>query len=403
MIENNQEECDTHIFLIAGEPSGDALGAKLMRSLTKKAGGRNLRFSGIGGERMIAEGFRSLFDMSELSVMGFAEVLPHIRHLRQRMEDLAEIIADANPDMLITIDSPGFCTRLVKKLRRKYQKTFPMIHYVAPTVWAYKPKRAKKFAELYDHLLVLLPFEPPYFEAEGLPATFVGHPIVEEPIKFGEGRQFRLMRDIAPSALVVTVLAGSREGEIARLLPVYRQAFEQLALSFHGMTVLLPTLPHLLEKVKFAVRDWPIRTIVTADTAEKYAGYAASQVALVKSGTATLEVAMARVPMVVAYKVNFLTAWLLKCMIKVPYVTLINLILGKQVIPELLQWDCTPLQLAKAVESLVLERSTAEAQILACHEALKQLGQGGKEMPSEKAADVVLRILDERELQQEKD
>lgn len=403
MLEEENLRKDIHIFLIAGEASGDALGAKLMHALKKKENSKPIRFSGIGGDKMIAEGLRSLFNMSELSVMGFTEVLPHIRKLKRRIDDLAEIIADARPDMLITIDSPGFCTRVVKKLRKKYGYDLPIVHYVAPTVWAYKPKRARKFARLFDHLLVLLPFEPPYFEAEGLKTTFVGHPIIEEPIYYGEGRHFRLIRNIAPSSLVITVLAGSREGEIARLLPIYKETLITLAKNIRDMTVVVPTVSHLHEKVETAVKDWPFRMIVTADNDEKYAAYAASKVALAKSGTATLELAMARVPMVVTYKVSPVSAWLLKRMIKVPYVTLVNLIMQQQVIPELLQRNSTPKKLSKALESLILERSTSEAQVLGCQEALKKLGKGSTPLPSDKAADVILQMINSPASHEEKE
>lgn len=394
MIETADPTKQKNIFIIAGEPSGDALGAKLIHAMKAHAAGDHiLCFSGVGGERMIEEGVRSLFDMSELSVMGFVEVLPHIKRIKQRIEDLAEMIADARPDVLITIDSPGFSIRLVKKIREKYACDIPIVHYVAPSVWAYKPKRAQKFARYYDQLMVILPFEPPYFEKEGLKTTFIGHPIIEEPIHYGSGRKFRLLRNIAPSSPIVTVLPGSREGEIARHLPIYEETFKQLSQHMRDMTVVMPTLPHLKHKLEKAVENWPVRVIVTADKDEKFAAYAASQAALAKSGTGALELSLARVPMIVTYRTNSFSAWLVRRMIKVKFVNLVNIILNKAVIPELIQDQCKPKKLAKALEQLLLERQEAEAQILESQKALRELGKGKTPLPSEKAAEVIFSII----------
>lgn len=383
---------DTHIFIIAGEASGDVLGAKLMRALKRKAEERNIRFSGIGGEQMVKEGLRSLFDMSELSMMGFVEVVPHIRHLLRRIETTAEIITDAKPGILVTIDSPGFTTRVVRKIREEFGSDMPIVHYVAPTVWAYKPKRAKKFAKLFNHLLVLLPFEPPYFEAEGLATTFVGHPVVEEPLA-GDGKHFRMVYRIAEHAPVVTMLPGSRENEVARLLPVFYEALAILSRRIEGLTVVIPTTGALFTQIQEQVKDWPFHTIVVTGQEEKYGAYAASNAALAKSGTATLELSLARVPMVIAYKVHPVSAWIIRRMIKIPFANLLNILQNREIIPEFIQGKCTAKNLASTLENLLTDRNMAETQISACQDALKQLGKGEVEYPSDKAAEVILDML----------
>lgn len=378
-----------HIFIIAGEPSGDALGAKLMAALRAKA---DVRFSGIGGARMAEEGLTSLFPMKELSLMGLVEILPHIPRLLKRIKQTVVQILEEQPDVVITIDSPGFTTRLAKQLR-KHNITVPLVHYVAPTVWAYKPERAKTFAQLFDHLMVILPFEPPYFEKEGLATQYVGHPVVEEPIAQGDGHKFRELHAIAESSPVVLMLPGSRRNELKRLLPVYEQVAARLADDMRDLTIVIPSLPHLVEELEAEVAEWPMRVITVTDRAEKYDAYAAAQAALVKSGTASLELAMAGLPMIVAYKTHPVTAYLMRRVLRISSVSLVNIIEDDIIIPEFLQEACTPKLLTPALSELLIDQQAANRQTTAFRKVLAQLGANDVRKPSEKAADVVLGII----------
>jgi len=375
-----------HIYLIVGEPSGDLLGAHLMRSL-KALSPEPIIFSGIGGELMEKEGLRSLFAYHELAHMGLAEVLPHAVKLLARIEQTFEDVRNKHPHALITIDSPGFAKRLVKKLRKAQFET-RYIHYVAPSVWAWKPKRAQTFAQLFDHLLTLLPFEPEYFEKVGLGATFVGHPIVSET-SVGDGDSFRARYDIPADTKLFTVLPGSRVGEVTRHLPIFARAITLLSEPFPNLAICVPVPKHLLEVVKPYFNGCPFRAIVTAKPEDKLDGIKASNVAIVKSGTVTLEVAKARVPMVVCYRVSGITAQLFKRMRLIKLVTLVNILLKREVIPELLQDDCTPVLIATAASELLRSLDHAKAQAEAVAEAFAMLTPHGKR-PSDLAAQAVL-------------
>lgn len=378
-----------HIYLIAGEASGDLLGGKLMAALKRQHS--KLTFSGVGGPKMAAQGLDPLFDFRELSLMGFAEVLPHIRRLKQRMQQVHDDILDRQPDIILTIDSPGFNFRLVKKLREHEQgKNFKFIHYVAPTVWAYKPERAKKIAPLYDKLLVLLPFEPPYFEREGLATSFVGHPVLEDDYTKADAQAFREKHGILPNAPVLLLLPGSRPTEIRRHLNIFLQTLEQLTARFGNLTEVLIVPKNMEHEIEDHLVDWPGRPIIVTEEAEKHDAFAAATVALVKSGTVSLELACARVPMVVTYRVSAISAWLLRRMIKVKFVSLVNILLNREVIPEMLQENCTPDKLAHEVAGLLINKELRDKQVLEASHALAQLIPANNERPSDLAASEVL-------------
>lgn len=379
------------VFVLAGENSGDVLGANLMKALHAKLGGR-VRFSGVGGPEMTAAGLYSQFPMDELAVMGVFEVLPRLPNLLRRIKETARAIERLNPDVVVTIDAPDFCFRVIKKLRAQGCKV-PVVHYVAPTVWAWRPGRAAKIAKFLDHLMCLLPFEPPYFHREGLDATFVGHPVVNSNMDAGQGAVFRQRYGIAPDAPVLCVLPGSRSGEVSRLLPVFGETVQHLGVQYPGLQVLIPTVPHLMETLRDQTAGWEIPTLVVGPD-EKADAFSAAGCALAASGTITLELAMAGLPHVIAYKVNSLTAKLAKFLIKTPYANLINICLGREAIPELIQEDCTAFNLARAVAALQDDPAARDAQRAAQTEALTQLGLGGPP-PADRAADVVLSVLDQ--------
>ncbi|HZH27055.1 MAG TPA: lipid-A-disaccharide synthase [Azospirillaceae bacterium] len=382
------------VLVIAGEPSGDVLGARLITALRRKAGDQPVEFFGVGGPRMEAVGLASLFPMSDIAVMGVAEVLPRLRLILKRMGAVVEAIRTHRPDAVVTIDAPDFCFRVAKRCR---PLGIPFIHYVAPSVWAWRPGRAKKVARSVDHLMALLPFEPPYFEREGVACTFVGHPVVESGADAGLAERFRARHGLAAGQPLVVVLPGSRRGEIGALLPVFADTLRRLRETHPGLAICVPTLPHWEETVRNATRDWPFPVIVVTGDEEKFDAFAASHCALACSGTVALELALARVPAVVAYKVHPLTAWAVRRLIRIKYVNLVNIMLERMLVPELLQQDCRPDRLAAAIAELLDSPTARDAQIAGLHHVAAWLGAGGAP-PSERAADVVLAEIGARRL-----
>lgn len=380
------------IYLIAGEASGDRLGAGLMQALKQKA--PELRFCGIGGPRMQAEGMDSLFPMEELAVMGLAEVLPRIPALRRRIHQTAADIAARKPDMLVTIDAPDFSFRVTRRVHEEMGMTRPeCIHYVAPSVWAWRPGRAKKLAMLYDHLLCLLPFEPPYFEREGLHATFVGHPVTVQGWDTGDGAAFRARRKIGPDAPLLGMLPGSRQGELARLLPVYAETVRRLRREFPALELVVPALPQWRDYLMLATRSWRVPVHLVMEEEEKKDAYAALDAALVKSGTGALELAAAGVPHAVAYRTNPLTAALVRRLLKVDTVTLVNLVAGEKLVPEYLQQACEPEKLRAVAAELLHGGAAAQQQREGFERVLQKLKGSGIGDPSQQAAEVVLDAL----------
>ncbi|MDG1287792.1 MAG: lipid-A-disaccharide synthase [Rickettsiales bacterium] len=384
-------ESTPHIYLVAGESSGDLLGGKLMMALKKIH--PELTFSGLGGPKMGAQGLAPLFDFSELSLMGFAEVLPHIRKLKRRMAQVRDDIIAKQPEIVVTIDSPGFNFRLVKQLRESGKvDNIKFLHYVAPTVWAYKPKRAEKVATLFDKLLVLLPFEPPYFEREGLSTTFIGHPVLEDDYTRADGQAFREKHGILPGAPLMLLLPGSRTTEIRRHLTIFQQTLELLAARFGGLAEVIIVPKNMEHEIQEHLEDWPGHPIIVTEQDEKHDAFAAATVALVKSGTITLELACARVPMVVTYRVSAITAWLLRRMIKVKYVSLVNLLLNREAIPELIQEKCHPDKLATKLSGFLSSNEMGDKQIEEAQAALAQLIPESGQPPSQIAAKEVLKL-----------
>jgi lipid-A-disaccharide synthase len=386
------------VFVIAGEPSGDALGAALIRALRERAGA-GLRVAGIGGEQMQAEGVESLVPLSELAVAGLAEVLPHAPRLLRRIGETVAAIRTMRPDAVVTIDSSGFCWRVAHGLRRRGE-TLPLIAYVAPMVWAWRPGRARHMARWYDHVLTLLPFEPPYFEKIGLEASHVGHPVLEGGAGRGNAARFRATHGVAPDELVLTVLPGSRGGEVRRLLPIFGAALDRLDRIVGPFRVAVPTVATVADPVARGIADWPGRPIVLRASGDKgrvdkYDAFAASRAALAASGTVALELALARVPMAVAYRLNPLTEALLDRILKVRQVNLINLLLGRVLVAEHLRGDCTPEKLAASLAALIRDERVRSAHFAGYDEAIRRL-RGDGASPSLAAADRVLAIIASR-------
>src|SRR5205823_4617624 len=382
------------IFIVAGEPSGDALGGALIRALRERTGGR-LRFAGIGGESMAEQGLTSLVPLSDLAVAGVAEVLPRAPLILRRVRETARKVRELRPDAVVTIDSSGFSWRIAHRLRQAGER-LPLIHYVAPMVWAWRAGRARRMARWYDHLLTLLPFEPPYFERVGLACTYVGHPVIESGADCGDGARFRATHGIADQELVLTVLPGSRNGEVRRLLPIFGAALRQLQTIIGPFRAAVPTVENVAAVVTAGVADWPGRPIVLRGAAAKYDAFAASRAAMAASGTVALELALARLPMVIAYRLNPLTEALLHRVLKVRQVNLINLILGRTLVPELLGADCTPQRLAAAAAELVRDERVRSAHHEGYDEVMRRLGSGNLS-PSRNAADRILAIIAARQ------
>lgn len=377
------------VFLTATEPSGDLMGAGLMEALRRLTDDR-IRFAGIGGERMAAQGLDSLFPVGELAIMGVAELLPRARQLLRRVRETTDAALASDPDLVVTIDSWAFSSRIATRL--KGRRRCPLIQFVAPKVWAWRPGRARKLAQLVDHLLVQLPFEPAFFAGYGLDTTFVGHPIIETAAGRGDADRFRRTYGIAADAPLLTVLPGSRRSEIQRLLPVFGASVGRLCADIPGLRLAVPTVGTVESAVREAVAGWPGGPVVTLGDRDKYDAFAASRAALAASGTVALELALAGLPAVITYRVNPVSAWLARPLIRVKYVNLVNIILDRPVVPELLQGDCTAERIVGEVMRLMCDPAAGEAQRREIGSVAATLGLGG-ERPSDRAARTALGFL----------
>ncbi len=378
------------LFLIAGEASGDALGAALMAGLKELAPG--VTFHGVGGPKMEAVGLTSLFPMEELSVMGLIEVLPKYRHLTRRIAEMAAEVTALAPDALITIDSPDFCLR-VARAARAANPALRTIHYVAPTVWAWRPGRAAKMAPVIDHVLALFPFEPPYMEAAGMSCDFVGHPVVAEP-RAGEeeAASFRDTHAIGSDQPLLLCLPGSRKGEVTRLAPRFEEAIARLRDREPGLRVAIPTVRGVAPLVREIAARWKVAPLVIEDAREKRAAFAAADLALAASGTVSLELAANRVPMVIAHDFNRLTWWMMKRAALIDTVTLVNIVSETRAVPEFLGPACQPGPIAGALARLIDDDKEREVQFAAMEVTMDRLGRGA-EAPGLRAARSVIRRL----------
>ncbi len=382
------------LFIIAGEPSGDLLGAALIAGLRQLQ--PKLELLGLGGPRMAKEGLESLFSIDELAVIGLTEVLPKLFHLRRRIAETASAIVAAAPEAVITIDSPDFSLRVLARARRMSPRLCT-IHYVAPSVWAWRPGRAQRMARVVDHVLTLLPFEPPLMEKAGMGASFVGHPAATAPqIDRATIAAFLSRYGVADARPLLVVLPGSRRAEIARLGPIFGAALEIMAAGWPGLRVIVPTLAERAAEIRALVASWPGRPIVldAATTAEaiKQAAFAAADAALAASGTVSLELAQQGTPMVIAYRLNPLTELLIRPLLKVDTVTLVNLVSGTKAVPEFLGPACRPEALAEALDALLRDPAAQAAQRSAMAQTMAALGRGG-EPQGLRAARAVLAVL----------
>ncbi len=371
------------LYLIAGEPSGDKLGAALMAGLKTLA--PEVSFAGVGGPLMAAEGLSSLFQMQELSIMGLVEILPRYFHLQRRIAQTARAVLDSGAEALVSIDSPDFCLRVAARVKA-VRPEFRVIHYVAPSVWAWRPGRAARMARVVDHVLALLPFEPPHMTAAGMSCDFVGHPVVAEPLATAGERAAW-----AGSGPLILALPGSRRSEVDRMAPLFGAVLGRVQAAHPGLRVALPVVPHLAERVRALVADWPVAPRIVETPAEKRGAFAAADVALAASGTVSLELAANACPMVIAYDMNWLTFRLMRRAALIDTVTLVNLVSETRTVPEFLGPDARADRIAPALEQ-VLADSAAQRAAMAL--TMQRLGQGG-EPPGLRAARSVLAHLRE--------
>jgi lipid-A-disaccharide synthase len=373
------------IYLIAGEQSGDHLGARLMRAILRQR--PDATFTGIGGSAMAAVGCGSLFPMSDLSLMGFLEVLPKLRQLKRRIRETADDIAAKRPDVVVTIDSPGFCFRVLRAIA---PLRIPRVHYVAPQVWAWREGRVNHYPGLWERLLCLLPFEPAFFARHNLPATFVGHPVLESGCDTGDAARFRARHGLPPDARVLIVMPGSRRGEVTRLLPVLQATLERLT---EPVIPVVPLAGPVADFVKAATATWARQPILVAEAGDKHDAFAAACAALTKSGTSTLELALAGVPMVVTYRANPITIWIAWRLTLVKYASIVNLLANREIVPELLQADATPKKLSAALEKILTpEGAAAQRAEFAFQLATLRPPEGS---PSDAAAAAVLDLFEQ--------
>jgi lipid-A-disaccharide synthase len=376
-------------FLIATEESGDRLGAHLMKVLRQRLGDA-VRFEGVGGQSMAREGLVSLFPIEDLSIIGLAAVVKQLPKVLRLIRETAAAAIRAQPDILVIIDSPDFTHRVARRVRAR-DPSIPIIDYVSPSVWAWRPGRARAMRAYVDHVLALLPFEPEeYRRLQGPPCSYVGHPLTEQLSTLRPGAEEQKRRDAAPPVLLV--LPGSRRSEIRHHMAVFGETLDRLQAEGVAFELILPTMPHLQEAVTEALRGWKVVPRVVIGEQEKRAAFRIAHAALAKSGTVTLELALAGVPMVTAYKAGALEARIVRSLLQVNSVILANLVIGENVVPEFIQQDCTPEKLAPALSETLTDSSQRRRQ-LAAFAKLDDIMSTGNVSPSVRAADIVLATL----------
>ena len=377
------------IFLVAAEESGDRLGAALMRALRQRAS-IPLRFSGVGGREMTAAGLDSLLPVDDFSIIGFSAIPRRLPRILHHMRITVRAVLARRPHVLVIIDSPGY-TLWVARFVRRADRSIPIVDYVSPSVWAWRSGRARSMRRYVDHVLALLPFEPGvHRKLGGPPCSYVGHPLIEEVAKLRPNETESLRRRADPP--IVLAMLGSRSGEVSQHAAIFGEALAQLQQRVGPIEVVVPTVAHLLTKVTEAISAWPIRARIVVELAEKQAVFRIARAALTKSGTVTLELAVAGVPMVAAYKVSPLEAWVIRRLVRVPSYILANLVIGQNIVPELMQEECTPEQLVATLAPLISDTPERQRQLDA-FSRLDSIMEIGSQAPATRAADIVLDSL----------
>ena len=377
------------IFLIATEESGDRLGASLMRELRARLGA-TVRFEGVGGRAMAEAGLVSQFPIEELSIVGLAAVAKQLRSILRRIRETVDAVIAAKPDMLVIIDSPDFTHRVARRVRARAPQ-IPIVDYVSPQVWAWRPGRARTMRGYIDHVLAILPFEPDALRRlDGPPCTFVGHPLTEQLGSLRPNPVEQSRRDEAPPILLV--LPGSRRSEIGHHMAVFGETLGQLQAQGLAFEAVLPTMPHLEGIIARELETWPVRPRVVVGEEAKRAAFRVAHAAFAKSGTVTLELALAQIPMVTAYRAGAVEAWIVRRRITSSSVILANLVIGENVIPEFIQEECTTLKLTPALRDVLTDTPMRRRQQVA-FARIDDIMSTGALSPSERAADVEIGLL----------
>ena len=376
------------VMLVAGEPSGDQLGAQLMAAL--RGLDQQINIVGAGGPAMIAQGLKPLFTIDATSVMGLREAVPRLPAILRRVREASDFALASRPDALVIIDSPDFTHRIAQRVKR-FDRSIPVINYAPPQVWASRSYRAKKMARYIDAVINFFPFEGEFFGRYGIPAYCAGYPVVERASRMHGGAEFRKAHGIDAGAPVLAVLPGSRRNEIRFILPSFRRAVAILAREIPGLVSVIPTIGHVAGLVRLAAADWPTPVWVVEDDNARFAAMDAADAGLAASGTVTTELALARKPMVVGYKMGWLTYQFARQLMHVSSIVLINLVLQRQAVPEFMQNACTPEALAHALKPLLVDRQARAKQLRDLDEANRAFGLGG-ESPSQRAARTILTI-----------
>ncbi|XP_024960319.1 probable lipid-A-disaccharide synthase, mitochondrial [Cynara cardunculus var. scolymus] len=387
---------EMRIFLVAGEVSGDAIGSRLIAAL-KKLSPYPIRIAGVGGSMMAKNGLKSLFPMEDIAVMGILELLPHLNKFQVRLKQTFEAAVSFRPHVVVTIDSKGFSFRLLKQLRARFGRQGPSaplhFHYVAPSFWAWKggEARLKGLSEFVDHVLCILPFEENVCKSHGVAATFVGHPVLEDMLELNSGKAttekgwevqgnadvFRSKYGISSGSTILSLLPGSRIQEVTRMLPIYLKTMNLLKGYVEDLTTVIHVAPnqHVQDYIKRAINEWSTSVVLVpgGSPCTKYDAFSASRVALCTSGTVAMELQLARLPCVVAYRAHFLTEWVIRYKAKIPYISLPNILLGSSVIPEVLFRDCTPTKLASLLRKLMNNEGVQVEQIVAAEKVMELL------------------------------
>jgi lipid-A-disaccharide synthase len=350
--------------------------------------GDSIRIVGVGGTAMAAQGLQSLFPLDDTAVMGLREVVPRIPKILRRVREASDFALATRPDAVVLIDSPDFTHRIAQRLKRT-DPSIRTVNYVAPQVWASRQYRARKMGRYFDLVLALLPFEAPFFEAHGVHAAFVGHPVIERAARMTGGDALRARLGIPANAPLLAVLPGSRMNEVRLLLPPFREAVRRLVKLFPDLACVLPTVPHVAAAVRAGTANWPAPLHILEGDADKFSAFNAAKAALAASGTVTTELALAHTPMVVAYRFGWLTYALGKPFVSVKFATLVNIILDREAVPEFIQSRCTGDNLAAALVPLLSDTPARAKQIEELDAATALLGIGG-EPPSMRAARALL-------------
>jgi lipid-A-disaccharide synthase len=380
------------VFLVATEESGDRLGAALMQALKARLG-TSVEFRGVGGYEMAAEGLPSLFRIDDLAIVGIAGITQALPKILSRIRQTARSALDEKPDVMVIIDSPDFTHRVARRVRKK-NRNIPIVDYVSPSVWAWRPGRARAMRRYIDHVLALLPFEPEvHRKLGGPPCTYVGHPLVEQIDELRPNAEEAVRRQEGTPLLLV--LPGSRKNEIRRLIEPFGRTIERIAKTVWPLDIVIPTTPHLQDMVLRETAHWPLRPKIVVKREDRRAAFRNARAALAKSGTVTLELGLSGVPMITAYKVSGLEAVIARRLIRVPSVILTNLVLGASVVPEFIQTDCTPERLSAALAPLFSDTPERRAQVEA-FARLDELMEIGKAEPAKRAAEIVEDVANRR-------